>query len=61
MSGYRKKFSGAKYRKRKAEESAKIDNLLKKIPKISSFMTSSSKSSNDDQQSSCSSVVSILL
>ncbi|CAH1108281.1 unnamed protein product [Psylliodes chrysocephalus] len=40
MSGYRKKFSGAEYRKRKAEESRKIDSLLKKNPKISSFMTS---------------------
>lgn len=61
MSGYRKKLSGAEYRKRKADESTKIDNLLKKIPKISSFLTSSSKSSNNDQQPSCSSVVSILL
>ncbi|CAH0560545.1 unnamed protein product [Brassicogethes aeneus] len=41
MSGYRNKFSGGEYRKRKAEESTKIDNLLEKIPKISSFMTSS--------------------
>lgn len=61
MSDYRKKLSGAEYRKRKAEKSTKIDNLLKKIPKISSFMTSSSKSFNNDQQPSCSSVVSILL
>ena len=43
MSGYRKKLSGAEYRKRKVEESTKIDNLLKKIPKISNFMTSSSR------------------
>ncbi|XP_074112948.1 zinc finger MYM-type protein 1-like [Cotesia typhae] len=56
MSGYRKKLSGAEYRKRKAEESTKIDSLLKKIPKISNFITSSTNSSNNDQQLSCSSV-----
>ncbi|CAH0552525.1 unnamed protein product [Brassicogethes aeneus] len=43
MSGYRKKFSGAEYPKRKTEESTKIDNLLKQIPKISGFMTSSNR------------------
>ncbi|XP_044591536.1 zinc finger MYM-type protein 1-like [Cotesia glomerata] len=56
MSGYRKKLSGVEYRKRKAEESTKIDSLLKKIPKISNFITSSTNSSNNDQQPSCSSV-----
>jgi len=63
MSSYRKKFSGAEYRKRKAEESLKKESLLKKIPKISNFMTSSTKftSNDNDQQASSSSIVSILM
>lgn len=60
MSAYRKKLSGAEYRKKKAEETTKVDNLLKKTPKISTFMTTcSTKSFNNDQQPSCSSAVSI--
>ncbi|XP_026482761.1 zinc finger MYM-type protein 1-like [Ctenocephalides felis] len=59
MSGYRKKLSGAEYRKRKTEESLKQECLLNKIPKISNFMrtvTSSKKIVSDDQQALGSSV-----
>lgn len=60
MSGSRAKFSGDYYRKKRE----KIDNLMKKVPKISDFMTRSTNSSDNDQQPACSShvtVVSILL
>ena len=61
MSDYRKRLSGAEYRKRKTEKSSKQENLLNKIPKISNFMTRSEKLVSDDQQESGSSDVSILI
>lgn len=62
MSNYRKKLSGAEYRKRKAEESSKKESLLKKIPKISNFMTNSTKFiSNDNDLQAGLSAVSILM
>lgn len=60
---YRKKLSGAEYRKRKAEESLKKESLLKKIPKISNFLTNPTKfiSNDNDLQASGLSAVSILM
>lgn len=61
MSDYRKRLSGVEYRKGKAENSSKPENLLNKIPKISNFMTRLEKLVSEDQQASGSSDVSILI